>query len=243
MTKVRLASLSVLAVTSVFAIFASQAMAKIRFEWFVGGKLLAAGQSKAFTVSSDGKIFTINGSVAGAKIQLLSNEVAVTGGKILGGTPGTNEERLLFKNVVVDNPAKCLVESESSGTPGLIQTKSLKTEIVESQANGEPLILFSPETGNTWVELRFLNKGTETCPVASTENLVPLTGSVLAEPLPQLAELLTNDLDFEAKTKNYLQFGGVNVRTAGLSIGLNPATFAGLILVRLTETDEKFGAF
>jgi hypothetical protein len=243
MTRTRLVSLSLLVVVSMFAIFTSQAVAKIRFEWFVGGKLLEAGQSRRFTVSSDGKIFSFNGSLGGTTIQLLSNEVAVTGGTIIGGTPGTNEESLLFKNVVVDKPAGCLVESETTGTQGLVQTRILKTEIVESQSSGEPLILFSPKTGNTWLELRFLNRGTETCPAAFTANLVPLTGSVLAEPLPQLTEVLTGDLDFEAPTKNFLLSTGGSLQTAGLSIGGNPATVNGLILVLLTEAHEKFGAF
>lgn len=241
MFRTKLMLLSLVGVVSAFALLASSASASIKFEWKVGGKLLAAGETKAFTATSDGKTFTFNSELLGVKIKLLSPEIAVESGAVIkGGKPGTNAETVLFKNVTVAEPTGCVVESPPTNTVGLVKTEPLKTEIVESDPGGEPLILFTPNSGTTFVELRFLNKGTETCAGAAL-GAQKITGSILAEPLPALQELLTNDLDFEAKTKNYILSTGA-LDTAGLKFGTAVATLAGLALV-LLATHELFGAF
>jgi hypothetical protein len=245
MFKARFVLLSLVGVLSAFAMLTSTASAKIQFLWKVGGKLLGkTTETRAFLASSDGKTFDFHASAAGVPVLLLSNEITVNNtGVIRGGKPGTNEETVTFRNVVVDEPAKCTAETGGipKPEPGTVTTKPLLTQIVESQKNGEPLILFKPEENTIFVEIKFLNKGTETCPVNGVTGEV--TGSILAEELPQLTEALTQDLDFEANTKEFLLSpGGGTIEKAGLTFAGSAATLTGLALI-LLETHEKFGAF
>jgi hypothetical protein len=238
-SKTRLGLLSLVAVLSTFAVLASSASAAIKFEWKVKEKLLAAGETRGFTTTSDGHVFDFHSSVAGAGILLLSSEVSVeSGAEIIGGKPGTNKETVLFKGVTVANPLKCAVESEGL-PPGTVQTFALKTEIVESEGTHEPVILFSPESGSNFVNLLLLNKGTEECVLKNV--LASVTGNLLATPLPALTETLNGDLDFESPNSNFVLSNGT-LEKAGLSFEGNTAFLTGLTLVILT-TDEKYGAF
>lgn len=240
MSKVRLVLLSLVAMLSVGAMLASSASAAISFEWKVGGIPLGAGASKEFTTTTDGKEFILNGKLAGVASELLSTEVSVEpGAKIIGGKPGTNEEIVVFKGVKVNNPAHCTVESEGSPL-GTVKTNALHTEIVESEATHEPVILFAPKTGTTFVQLLFLNVGTEKCGGIGVI-LANVNGSLLAQPLPALTETLNGDLDFELPNSNFILSNGT-LEKAGLVFAGNAATLTGLTLVIL-KTDEKFGAF
>jgi hypothetical protein len=239
MLRARLVTLGLVAAILGLGALASSASAAIKFEWLVGGKLLAAGEERLFFATSD-KTFDINGSIAGAGVLLLSSEV-LAHGDIIGGKPGTNFELIRFENVTVDKPAKCLVETDQQvPVPDRIQTNLLKSEIVESDPGGEPLILYSPAVaGSAFASFLFLNQGTEKCPLAGV--LASITGNVLAEPLPALADVLTQDLDYEAKTKNFFLSTGA-LDKAGLLLGGNAATLTGLLLVTLFS-DELFGIF
>jgi hypothetical protein len=144
---------------------------------------------------------------------------------------------------VVDRPANCVVETGGvlNPTSGVVDTKELVSEIVESKVSGEPLIFFKSKAANNVIaEVLFLNKGTEEC--LFKNQLGKLTGSFLAEPLPQLTEELAGDWDFEAPTKEFFLVGGGVANKAGLSFAGEPATLSGLTLIILTS-DEKFGAF
>jgi hypothetical protein len=241
MSKTRLV-LSSLATVLAFAVTASSASAAIKFEWKVDGVLLGAGEDREFTMTSDGKPFDLNGTAFGTSFLLLAKEAEdELGARIIGGRPGKDEETIIFKNVTVDKPPKCVVESEGSPT-GTIKTSLLKTEIVEKDVTPrEPLILFTPKsaTSSVFLSLLFLDKGTEICQAAGS--LVNVTGSLLAEPLPSLKETLTGDLDFEASNKNFvLSSGGLD--SAGLEVRGEPWTLTGLALVIL-DTGEQYGAF
>lgn len=247
MSKVRLVLLTLLAVLSVGVLVASSASAAITFQWKVGGSLLKGGQSRTFTAEADGHVFDLSGKVSGLAVLLLSNKLKVkAGAQIFGGQPGTNEETLEFESVVVDSPfpGKCVAESLPNPVVGNVSTLPLKTEIVEAEpsgkGNGEALVLFTPKSGTTFTEIRFLNKGTETCPLNLVEG--PVTGSALALPLPSTStEVELGVLDSEATTKEYKSFGGPGGK-AGLVFAGSAATLAGLSLVVLTSK-EKFGAF
>jgi hypothetical protein len=243
MFRAKLLFLSLAAVLAVVGVSASSASAKISFEWFVGGSLLKEKETRAFTVNSDGKISDFHSKLLGINVLLLSSEISVgSGAQIIGGKPGTNEETVIFKGVTVDPPLqKCVAETGGIANPvaGTIETKLLKTEIVEGE-NGEVLILFTPKTaGGPFTEILFLNKGTEEC--AANKALAAVTGSLLALPLPQRAETLRNDLDFEAAEKTYFNSAGT-LATAGLKFGAEAATLTGLSLVVLAS-DAVFGAF
>jgi hypothetical protein len=239
MFRLRLVQLSLVAVLSVGAMLVSSASAAIKFEWKVGEETLPAGQSREFTTTSDGKEFLFKASLAGVASEFLSSEVSVEpGAKIIGGKPGTNEETVVFKGVKVNKPANCGIESEGSPL-GTIKTKALHTEIVESEGTHEPVILFAPKTGTTFVQLLLLNNGGTCAGIGPI--LANLNGTFLAQPLPALTETLNGDLDFEAPNSNFLLSNGT-LDKAGLLFGGSPATFTGLELVVL-KTDEKYGAF
>jgi hypothetical protein len=231
--------LSVVAVLSVGAMLASSASAAIKFEWKVGGVPLAGGANKEFTSKAKGT-FVLRATLAGATVEILSSELEVEkGAKIIGGKPGTNEETVLFKNVTVDRPVNCEVESEGSPT-GTVKTNLLHTEIVESEGTKEPVILFAPRTGTVFAQLLLLNKGTEKCggigPI-----LASVTGSLLATPLPALTEVENGELDFEAPNSSFLLSNGT-LDKAGLVFGSNASTLSGVAVVTLVSK-EKYGAF
>jgi hypothetical protein len=242
MFRAKLLFLSLAAVLAVVGVSASSASAKISFEWFVGGSLLKEKETRAFTVNSDGKISDFHSKLLGINVLLLSSEISVnSGAQIIGGRPGTNLETVKFTGVTVDPPLqKCVAETGGITNPvaGTIETRPLKTEIVEGE-NGEVLILFTPEGGGNFTEILFLNKGTEEC--AANKALAQVTGSLLALSLPQRSEVLRNDLDFEAAEKTYFNSAGT-LGTAGLKFGTEAATLTGLTLVVLAS-DAVFGAF
>ena len=139
-------------------------------------------------------------------MQSESKEISVEpGSKIIGGKPGTSEGTLVVKDVTVDKPEECAVESERAPT-GTVKMNSGHTEIVESEETHEPLILFAPKTGSVFVSILFLNNGTEVCSEEGV--LANVTGSVLARPLPSLTETLNEYLHFKAPTKNFFLSNG-----------------------------------
>ncbi len=234
----RLLLSSVIAALSAVAVLASSASAKISFEWRVNGKALAAGEQRTFTASAE-STFDVKGTVAGSRTLLLSNKFRVEpGARIFGGKPGTNEETVVFENFNVDQPANCEVESLPNPVVGTVRTTVLKTEIVEGQTSQEPLILFTPKTGTTFAEVRFLGAN---CLIKNQE--ANFTGSFLADPLPHLTEVLTDLLDLEPSQGNgFLLSTGGAVETAGVKFAGNSAAFGGTMLMTLIS-DEKFGAF
>jgi hypothetical protein len=244
MSRTKLWPLTITATLATMAILATIASAKISFQWKVGGKTLAAGETRTFTSTTDGKKLDFHTSLLGASILFLSNKVTVTGGKIIGGTPGTNEEIIKFENVTVDSPSsKCTLETGGISNPvaGTVETALLSSQIVEGETSHQPLILFSPKAAGAWFIMKFLNKGTEVCPLAGAEGA--LEGSLLTQPLPSLTETLNGDLDIEAPKQSFLLSSGGSPETAGLLFaGTEQFALTGLILNILT-TDEKYGAF
>jgi hypothetical protein len=240
MFRARLVSLSLVVAVSALGVLTVPASAAIRFEWKEGGGLLGAGESREFAIASDGSNFDLNGSVAGSQTLILSHELlAEHGAKIIGGKAGTGEVTIIFKGVTVDKPTKCVVESEGSPA-GTVKTNLLKMEIVESEETGEPLILFTPKTGTVFLGLLLLDKSA-TEPCVEKNALESVTGSLLASPLPSLAETLNGDLDLEAPTKNFV-LSNNTLDKAGLVLAGNVASLTGLVLLLLTN-DEKYGAF
>ncbi len=247
MFRTRLVLLSLLATLAGFAVLASSASAKISFEWLVGGKLLASGESKEFTATNDGRLSVLKSIVGASNTELTSPTLTVEkGANIKGGKPGTNEETVIFAGVKVAKPLNEGEEVCTANSPGAavgtVKTNPLKTEIVENEANGEPLILFKPKEGANFVTIEFKQKaGAKECVIAGQSPTV--TGSVLALPLPELGDVLTADLDIEAASKEFLlNPGGGTKEKAGLSLGGNVATFTALALVTLVS-DELYGIF
>jgi hypothetical protein len=167
MSRAKLVLLSVVAVLAVGAMFVSSALAAVEFKWKVAGAELKTGESKNFTVSSDGKNFAFFSKLTAATALLLSHEVSVEGGKILGGVPGTNEETLVFKGVTSDQPENCTVVQ--SGVTGTVRTTPMKSELVEGAhagvGNGEVDILVTPKTGETFTTFEL---GGSECSLKST---------------------------------------------------------------------------
>ena len=218
------------------------ASAKISYEWYVNGNLLKEKETRAFDGASDGHIFDFHAKLLGINVLMLSNSGSLKSGAVIsGGKPGGGEGTIAITGVTVDPPLqKCVVETGGIPTPtqGVVETKLLKGEIVEGE-NGEVLILFTPKEGSTFVELKFLNKGTEEC--AANGASAEVTGSILGLLSPQRTEVLRGDLTFEAAEHNFFLASGT-LNTAGLTFGAEAATLTGLALVLLTS-DAIAGAF
>ncbi len=248
MFRTRFVLLGMVSTLSGLAALAPASSAKISFEWLVGGKLLATGVSKEFTATNDGKLSILKTTVGASATELTSSTLTVEkGANIKGGKPGTKEEVVVFTGVRVAKPLNegeetCAVNSPGAAV-GTIKTNLLKSEIVENEANGEPLILFTPKAGANFVEIEYTKKAgsAKECVIAGQKPA--FTGSVLALPLPELGDVLTGDLDFEAASKEFLlNPGGGTKEKAGLSVGGKAATFTGLALETLVS-DETFGIF
>jgi hypothetical protein len=239
MFRAKLLLLSLVVALSVVALLASSASAKIAFQWKVGGKVLAAGEQRTFTASAE-STFDLKGSVAGVGVLLLAAKLKVEpGARIIGGTPGTNEETVVFEGVTADKPAGCEVESLPNPTVGVVRLVPLKTQIVEGQTSHEPLILFEPKEGTVFTTLRLLGAG---CGALQNQE-ANFTGGILADPLPRLTEVLTQLLNFEpSQGNNFLLSTGGALDTTGVVFAGNAATLGGDTLVTLIN-DEKFGAF
>jgi len=227
---------------SLGAIGASSASAAVEYKWKVAGTELKTGETKGFTVNNDSKQFTLTGTVAGAKGELLSSNVSVAAGaKLIGGVPGKNEETVVFKEVKGDGLLAGCSTSQNGVASNSVQTVPLATEIVEGAngtvGTGEVYILFTPKTGTTFATFTFNG----TCTVTGAASFV--SGSILGLPLPQKTEVVKQNLVFEAVTKEYKVSPGTGAtKTAGLTFAGNPATLTGLVLV-LLESGQAYGAF
>jgi hypothetical protein len=243
MSRTRPILLGMAAALSAIVIMASSASA-ISFQWNVSGKKLEAGQSREFTTSADGKL-SFGFKIAGAAGLLLSSELSVLkGAKIIGGVPGTNEETVVFKGLTVDKPANCGV-LQTTSAPGVVQTTSLKTEIVEGtngegSGNGTVDMLFTPKTTGTEVWTTFEFTGSSCNFFRGT--IATITGLLLALALPERAESAKGALDFEASSSKQYKTSAGTLGKALLAFAGEDASLLGLALVSLT-TGEKFGPF
>jgi hypothetical protein len=238
MFRARLILLGLVVVLATVILSAAPASAAITFQWKIGGSILKTGESRTYNVNNDGKTFDLSGTIAGGASLLLTTEVSVEpSARGIGGQPGTGLAVVLFRGVTVDKPLKCAV-----GNGGVIKSVPLTTEIVESAAGGkgtgEPLILFRPETGNTFDIFELTNKGAEECKLGGIP--FEVGGNFLALPLP-IGEVLRQNLVFEANTKEYRNVKN-EFKIAGLLFAGNAATIAGLSLILLTS-DEAFEVF
>lgn len=200
--------------------------AAFALEWEVNDEALEGGSKVEYGIS-DAKTFTLSGKVSGSEFEATSSKIHVAkGANIAGGTPGTGEAQLVLEEVKVSKPSKCTIKG------GKIETKTLKTEIVEGVGKASVAdILYTPKSGSTMAEF------TLECGKATS---VTLTGSVLAEPSPQGEEATTNKLTFEAASKEYANSKGEKGK-AGLEINSASATLTGEATMEL-NTKESFRA-
>jgi hypothetical protein len=239
MLKARFLLLSCAAVLLAGGVLASSASAAIEFKWRVGGAELKAGETRAATGGTDGKITDLHGTLAGASaLGLATNVEVLPGSDIIGGVPGTGEGVGVFLGVTIDNPANCAVAQ--NGVAGIIQTTPQKSEIVEGAVGGvgnnEVDILTVPKTGTTYATFEFTGASCIAKGVVAS-----ISGSVLGLASPQKTEVLHGDVIGEANTKEYHNHAG-EFKKAGLVFAGSAATITGLGLAILTS-DQVFGAF
>jgi hypothetical protein len=237
MAKVKVLLVAVAVVLSVGAVLAGSASAAIEFKWKVGGTELKSGETKGFIGSRDGTA-VISGVVAGAQIKLLSKKGDVaTGAQIIGGVPGTGREIIELEDLIVDSES-CSVSQ--NGVAGTVKTVPLTNEIVEGasneKGNNEVDVLVTPTTGTTLATFEFTGSP---CKLAGATAAV--SGSFLGLALPQKTEVLKGAGDEEAITKEYKNSAGA-FKKAGMSLGGEPVTIHGLVLVSLIS-DQIAGAF
>ena len=241
MSRARLILLGVASVLAVVALTAPAASAKISFEWFVGGSLLAKGEERTFDYNTDGHTFDFHTAIAGLEVLLLSTNVSVEDGLLFGGRPGDSREAIIFRSVTVAKPVNCVVAIPHLLNPvlGKIDSGPMNDEIVEGE-NGEVLILITPEVGSSFIEVLFLDKSaTETCPLKNV--IVNIEGNVLALPSSQKKELLRQDLVFPSVENNFFLSSGTLDKAALLYLG-QPVTLQGLTLA-LLASDAVWGPF
>jgi hypothetical protein len=238
MRKIRRMFVGLTPVLSILAIGATSASA-INFEWRVNGAKLEAGSAKEFTGIAEG-VSDLSGSAGGAAALLLSSKgKLLSGARIIGGIPGTAEGTGVLESVKVDKPANCEVK-QAGGSAGVIQTVSLKSEIVEGasaeKGNGEVDILGTPKTGTTYATFEFIGSS---CVLKGTS--LAVAGSVLGLALPQKSEVVTGLGDTPAATSEYKNQAGA-FKKAALTFAGNLATLTGASLGTLVS-GEKAGAF
>jgi hypothetical protein len=235
MSKAKTALLTLATALLMSAVAAAGAQA-IEFKWHVGGKSLEkATETRELETKAKKakKAFVLKGEVLEAKVEIECTEVALAAGaKIIGGTPGTDEETVEFKGCKFTKPVECEVENKT------ITTNKLKSEIVEGvgASKGKVLTLFTPPEGKPFVEIKIVG---EKCAIKGKQ---PVQGSVLAEDKPQKEEAVVGTVKFEPEEPKKYKNSKGEEKAAGLTFAKNTATLSGEQEVEL-KGKEKFGAF
>jgi hypothetical protein len=229
----------------VVGVTASAASAATLYEWKVGGAAVASGAKKEFTAKGKGSI-SLKWTVGGASLELVSGKSKVaSGGRLIGGKPGTSEEVLELEAVkgvkVLEGCEAEEIKAGHFGERGRITTVPLKSEIVEGASgaagNGTVELLSAPLTGTTVAQFEVVGS----CGFSGNEFTV--SGSVLAETTPQKAEAKVGANVFEPKTKEYKVAPGTGAtKNAGLAAGGSRATLTGELETELVSK-EAFGAY
>jgi hypothetical protein len=236
MFRARYRLMSLVVWVTMAALITSSASAAISFEWKVAGKKLGTGESRAFEFNNDGKTGELKGTAGGSSTQILFTALTIHNGRVLVFPPGL-DGTVLFLNLVIHRPTNCSV------TGNAIKSVPLKAEIVEGasegKGDGEVDLVFASASAPTNTTLATFEFAGASCVL---KGVTPsITGSLLALPLPQKTEVLRQDLDFEAATKEY-RTSGNEFKKAGVVFANSTATLSGLTLMVLTS-DEVFGPF
>ena len=204
---------------------------------------LIAGKTKAVTTLKNTP-YTLKSAVGGAEVLIKCTTEKGEVEKINGGAPGTDEAKTLkFSGCVVEKPLKCVVRSsEPLGEVGTIETKELKSVLVENPTKTKVEELFEPKAiGGNFVVVEFKNKGLEECVLKN--KVFPIEGTVVAEISNSKVFQIKATITAEATgSKKYINAAGEE-KEAKLSLGpLNPATLKGTTEVELVSK-EAFGGF
>jgi hypothetical protein len=242
-----IALLSTLIALMVGVTASAAAAAKIEYEWKVKGAALAPGATKNVAAKDKTTLHLVL-PIGGSTVELTSSKLkATSGAKIVGGKPGTAEERLELEGVKVVHPLGCGVkEIERYGGKAAekLTTFGLKTEVVEGAeggaGDGKADLLFTGEGKEAiWSIFEFTGA---TCKIANLTG--EISGSLLSETLPQRIEATTEGLVFEPRTlggNEYRELSG-GVHTAGLAYAGGTETVTGEAELELVSK-ELFGAF
>ena len=252
MSRIRMIMLSMLAVFAMTVASASSASAAKRV-WkvcvnvgenngvFTNSNCNVAGGLKewqlaflgaATNITSSGGPYTLKSRAGGAEAKIKCTTQTGEGENIKPGEPGTGEAKnIKFSGCTVEAPTKCIVKEP-------ITTNEISTTLVENPAGTAVEELLSPKAGETFVEIEFKNKGTETC---ALKNLTfPVKGSVVAQISNSLKAEVKSTLTFEAE-KKYKNAAGEE-KEAKLTLGPEVATLSGSSTVELASK-ESVGGF
>jgi hypothetical protein len=181
MKHLRLIAMVLLAVFALGAVAASAAQAEEAPFWTVGGSRLKKGETRFVTGKAVGSfVFTGGGVTIDCKERTALPSPAIKGSE--PGEPGTGEGAGVFKD--------CLVEGNGTGpecdkVTEPIETRTLKTTLVEDKTKTKLLVLLQPASGNEFSELKF-PKG---CKFESTKVTGSILGEVLTDPGEKAIEL------------------------------------------------------
>jgi hypothetical protein len=217
MRQLKLVGLCLAAVFALSGLAAAQAGA---FEWHVNGVPFESGETELQSSAKTNQV--LRATVFGIAVEITCTKVATPGAQIIGGFPGRSSEMVHYTGCTVQKPGGCKIKEEK------ITTNPLTDEIVEG-ANGKPMILFRPATGNVFAEPKlsgFLCLS------------VKVEGSILAEPIPDEEEGTSGVLKFEPASKHYKNSAGES-KEASLN---NSGTVSGEVEVSLVS-GASFGVF
>jgi hypothetical protein len=176
MRSMKLTGMAAVAIVALFGVTASSAFARTEPQWLVEAVPLSGTESiEAKGVGA--QVLT----ATGVEVEC-SGMSGQNGNIIIGGSPGTDEEVLVYSNCTYKGKtaAQCEATTKGGGSPpGVIKTNLLSSELGFKAATGtETLTLFKPKPPATeFVSIEF--KGTS-CPLTETK----VNGSVAVENPP-----------------------------------------------------------
>jgi hypothetical protein len=220
--------------------------------WTVEGKKLGTNETVELSIRAVGSI-TLEAELLTVKAKVICPSASLAKGSYLaGGVPGTSKEVAEFGGgcTVINNGSACKVTEP-------IRTEPIRNELVISDS--EPgfgpyvLVIFKPESGKKFVELKF----TGSCTVTSTEVTEEVLGELYTDPTVNSGkeeQITTGKLSSTSLSSYYLRFpdpaksiwlyksGAFElVKPVPLKAFGNEAKLTGTILVKLTSA-KNYGA-
>jgi hypothetical protein len=198
--------------------------------WRVNGAQLGEGVEKTTeAVASSAQV--LKGKVSGTETELTTKTIKLEKSDIKGHIPGTGHVIIVYEKVEVVKPKNCTVNK------GTVKTELLIVEPVYlftgSTFDGLD-DLFLPETGTTFVTLKFEG---EKCSLNKVEASVK--GEVAAFAPNASEELEEHTLESKGTPTEVYKAGATTPKEPKLELGGEAATYKGTAKVKLA-TKEKY---
>jgi hypothetical protein len=235
MTRLRIAGLALIAALALSAVAATGASAA-EYIYKVNGAKLEATITKGISAKAKTP-FVLKGEIIGLKSITTCNKLKLAATEpapvIIGGTPGTSEERIVFEECSGSLGGSGCKSVTVENTPAL---NEVVTVVLPAAKVGKLATLFTPKAGTLFTTIKLKECGI----FGSTEGKVEGTSASLNSEGESVVQNATWVAGAEEITK-VKKASGAEV-TVGLKFGGNPATLEGVSEVELTSK-EKWGTF